>query len=236
MTLAEKVFSTLQKEDAKHNILDIENELSQFANKILIVLESPSTFTELGAFSHKKLRNNIIVINDSKYRDSNSFIRRGPLKAIEDDSGGNKIIHYRMNEDGVERLDSIGDVFAPLSVLLQPPKRKERTAISLEKCNPGMNFDKMSAMMIHDLVYFSGPILHKELVEVLKLVFGEQPFKAKEHLAILVAIGSLSRTEDGLFKSMIQKPYYEYKFDINNLISIYRNYMHKSNPERFYGP
>ncbi len=91
-------------------------------------------------------------------------------------------------------------------------------------------------MMMHDLVYFSGPILHKELVEVLKLVFGTRAFKVQEHMAILEALKSLTRNDDDkLYRSILRKPYFKYKFDTHKLISIYRNYMSKCNPERLYG-
>ncbi len=130
--LAEDVFSTLQKEETKSNILDIETRLSSFADKIIIVLESVSSFTELGAFSHHELRNKLIVINDSKFRDSQSFVKMGPLKAIEDASGRNYVIQYRMNQDGVHRLDSIGAVYAPLSKLLQGAPRRTSSELSKE--------------------------------------------------------------------------------------------------------
>lgn len=237
--LAENVFSTLKKEEHEGNLLDIEDRIAEFADKIIIILESESAFTELGAFSHEKLRNKLIIINNSKFIDSKSFINMGPIKAIEETSGKDRIIYYKMREDGIHKIDSIGNVYAPLYEILT--KRHQRrsssiTPISLDDCNPGINFNKNSAMMVHDLIYFSGPILHKELVEVLKLIFGEEyDFKLQEHAALLVAINSLTRTNDNWYRSILRKPYYLYKFDINSLISTFRNYMLKFYPERIYG-
>ena len=233
--LAERVFSTLNSEGKNGNLLEIEKALSSFADKIIIVLESPSSFTELGVFSYGALRKKIIVINDSQFRNSESFVTKGPLEAIEDAADSRSIIHYKMNEDGLDRLDSIGDVYAPLLGILEEPKRTRSLALDTRECNPGKNFGKKSAMMIHDLVYFSGPIKHAELVEVLKLVFGNQSFNyAKELLAILVAIDSLA-LDNRLYRSKLHKPYYKYRFDTNKLVSIYRNYMQKCFPERLYG-
>lgn len=233
--LAERVFSTLQIEDKRSNILDIEKRLSLFADRIVIVLESPSSFTELGVFAHGDLRDRLIIINDSKFRNSKSFIAMGPLRAIEAASDPRSIIYYKMNDDGVHRPDAIGDVFSSLSDILEKPKRKRFRAISKEACNPGENFDKKSAMMMHDLVLFSGPITYAELVEVLKLVFGNQNFNdAKELLAILVAIDSLALTKEGCYQSKLRRPYYDYRVDINSLVAVYRNYMHKYCPERLY--
>ena len=235
--IAEKMFPILQKEENKDNMLDIENEISKFADKIVVVLESASSFTELGVFSHDtRLREKLIVINDSKFRGSKSFINMGPLKAIEESSGQNHVIDYKMNEDGVYQLDPIGDIYDSLFEILKEPIRGKPSAVTLEDCNPGNNFNKKSAMMVHDLVYFSGPILHKELVEVLALVFGQQSFnKVKQHEAILVAINFLKRTREGFYKSRLRKQYYDYEFDINGLISTCRNYMLKFHPDRIYG-
>ena len=119
--LAEKVFKTLQSEGHKGNILDVEHEISEFADHIVIILESPSAFAELGAFAHNELRERLIIINDKHYESEESFINLGPIKAIEERSGKQNIIHYKMNSDGIKRLDAIGDVYAPLFDLLKDP-------------------------------------------------------------------------------------------------------------------
>ena len=233
--LIEKVLPTLYREGYQGNVLDVENKISELADKIIIVLESESAFTELGVFSHGKLRDKLIVINNSKFKDSKSFINVGPLKAIVEASNKDSIIDYRMSEDGVFQVDAIGDTFAPLFEILKKPIQKKSSAISLNECNPGTEFSKKSVMMVHDLVYFSGPVSHKELVEILLIIFGKRDFKVKKHVATLVAIDSLTRTRKGWYKSCLGKPYYRYKFDIHNLISVYRNYMLKYFPERLNG-
>lgn len=233
--LAEKMFSTLQKEEHKGNLLDIETEISQFADHIVIVLESPSSFAELGAFSHKLLRNKLIIINDKRFEKSNSFVNLGPLKAVKEAAGDESVIYYKMNDDGVFRLDAIGDTFDHLHGILKDPIKGKSRPISLDACDPSSNFNKASAMLVHDLIYFTGPITHKELVEVVKIIFGNKNFKLKEHVAILGAFESVSRDDIGLYRSNMRSPYYEYRFDINKLISTFRNHLMKSYPERIYG-
>ncbi len=232
--LAEKIFSVLQKEGHKVNILDIEHEISKFADHILIVLESPSTFTELGAFSHTELRNKLIVINDLKFASSSSFINLGPLKAIEEAAGVKNIVYYKMADNGVHTLDAIGDVFNPLYELLKEPLKGKASAITLDDCNPSKTFDKHSAMFVHDLIYFTGPIYYRELIEILIQLFGDDNFKLKEHVAILVAFESITRNEAGLFKSNKGMTYYQYRFDTYNLVATFRNYTLKYFPERIY--
>ena len=103
--LAEKVFHFLSKEGHRGNLIDIENQISKFSDHILIVLESNSSFAELGAFSHKELRKKLIVINDKKYESAESFVNLGPIKAIEEVSGKANILNYNMREDGIYSLD-----------------------------------------------------------------------------------------------------------------------------------
>ena len=235
MFLAEQVFPTLKKEGLHKNLLDIEDQLSQFSDNILIVLESESTFAELGAFSHKTLRDKLIVINDSKYRHSNSFINLGPLKAIEEYGQKQNILYYKMSSDGVTYLDSIGDIYANLHALLAKRISNRPIPITKDKCDPGLRFDKNSVMLVHDLVYLFGPLVYSEIIEILKIIFGEKNFLLKEHMALLVAIDSVERTDQGLYKSKLSTLYYQYRFDVNRLISMSRNYTLKFTPDRIYG-
>lgn len=233
--LAEKMFSTLKDEGHKGNILDVENLISDFSDYILIILESPSAFTELGAFSHEKLRSKLVVINNSEFRNEESFINLGPIKAIEEKSGAERIVYYKMRKDGVENRDAIGDTFHQIYKLFKDPIKSTGKAVDLATLNPGMNFDKKSAMFIHDLIYLSGPILHKELIELLKLIFGRDNYNKAAHLlAILSSFESIERNEKGLYRSKLNETYYDFRFDVSKYISTFRNYTLKGYPERLY--
>lgn len=231
--LAEKMFSTLKEEGNKDNILDVEHLISKFSDYILIILESPSAFTEFGAFSHSGLRSKLVVINDLNYKDEPSFINLGPIKAIQEKSGDNHIIHYKMNNDGVHKLDAIGEIFHHVFELFKGPVKARNKAIDIETCNPAKVFSKISAMLVHDLIYFTGPILYKEIIELLKLLFGKNNYNNVAHLlAILTSFESIERNSDGLYRSKIKDTYYDYRFDSGLLISTFRNYTLKNYPER----
>jgi len=233
--LAEKMFATLRDEGHKGNILDIEHKITQFADYVVIVLESQSAFAELGAFSHSELRNKLIIINDSAFTTAKSFINLGPLKAIEEASGKERILSYQMTSDGIFRRDAIGDVYSDLYGLLGAPQSKRSTPLRLKDCNPATNINKYSAMFVHDLVYLTGAINNKELAVIATQLFGHADFKLSEHMAILTAFGSLERTEGGIYKSRRRQLYFDYRYDINSLIATFRNYLQKSCPERIYG-
>ncbi|MEW8348286.1 MAG: retron St85 family effector protein [Candidatus Thiodiazotropha taylori] len=232
--LAEKVFSLLQDEGHIGNILDIEHKISKFADVIIIILESESAFAELGAFSHKELRNKIIVINDKKFTKSKSFINLGPIKAISETSGDKNILTYKMSKDGVYLRDAIGDIFAPLHKALKPQFSYKREIIYKSSIDPSLQFNKDSVMFIHDLLYIHGPLLHKEIIEILIQLFGNNNFKLKEHLGLLNAFDAIERKKNGIYKSRNFNCYLEYDFDLNDIISTFRNTTLKYHPERMY--
>jgi hypothetical protein len=235
--LAEKIFPLLQKEGHKENILDIEHDISKFSDQILIVLESFSAFAELGAFSHKELREKIIVINDVKFKDADSFINLGPIKAIEEKNGSESIIYYDMNEDGTIKLDSIGSTFRHLYKLLKLPLTQKPIPLKSDEINPAKSFNKDSLRFVHDLIYITGPINRREIIELLKFIFNKKyDFKkVTEHIAMLSAFDAISTLEGNIYKSSLKSLYLDYKFDINYVTSTFRNYYMKYMPERIYG-
>ena len=68
--------------------LEIEQYLASLADIVVVIVESPGTFTELGAFSFSEpLRYKLLPIVDSKYeRDNESFIMTGPVRWVNQDS------------------------------------------------------------------------------------------------------------------------------------------------------
>ncbi|MEW6535551.1 MAG: retron St85 family effector protein [Candidatus Auribacterota bacterium] len=231
--IAEDIFFVLQAQGNKKNFLDIEEEISNFADTIIIVLESPSAFAELGAFSHKELRRKLIVINDKAFEHAPSFIKLGPIKAVEEVSGSENIIYYPMSENGVSEIDRIPDIFTRLERLLNSPPTHRVEPVSIDSCNPAEKFDRYSTMFLHDLIYFMGPLSHKELIEILKQIFDDSRFKLNEHIAMLFAF-KLIAINKNLYKSLVGKTFYQYKFDVHKVIASFRNIIQKRYPERIY--
>ena len=67
--------------------LKMESDLAVLSDLIVIIVESPGTFAELGAFSHvKRLRKKLLPIVDRQYREVNSFINTGPIRWIDAES------------------------------------------------------------------------------------------------------------------------------------------------------
>ena len=90
--IAESVFELFGRNDI--NLLSLEEKLLDFCDCVLVVLESESTYAELGAFAIKpKLAKNMLVINDIDFKTSQSFISLGPLARINKISRFRPVIH-----------------------------------------------------------------------------------------------------------------------------------------------
>jgi hypothetical protein len=65
----------------------MESDLALLADLVIVIVESPGTFAELGAFSlADPLRKKLLPIVDVKYRDQPSFISTGPLRWVDRES------------------------------------------------------------------------------------------------------------------------------------------------------
>jgi len=77
----------------------MESDLAALSDLIVIIVESPGTFAELGAFSHvTSLRKKLLPIVDRQYRGVNSFINTGPIRWIDAESEFRPTIWTRHNQ------------------------------------------------------------------------------------------------------------------------------------------
>jgi hypothetical protein len=79
----EDIFEELLYSSKSKDLLSLENLLAESVDIILLIPESPGSFTELGAFANnEKLRGKIVCAIDKKYKKDKSFINQGPIKMI----------------------------------------------------------------------------------------------------------------------------------------------------------
>lgn len=117
---ADDVWSLLARRP-ELNALQMERELAVLADLVIIVVESPGTFTELGAFAILEgLREKLLPILDRKYRGAESFITTGPVAWVNEDSKFGPAIWATF--DAI--LDSVDDLDRRLALL--PPPRSHR--------------------------------------------------------------------------------------------------------------
>lgn len=77
----------------------MEAKLASIADLLLIIVESPGTFAELGAFSiSDSLRPKILPLVDKKYEGKESFIATGPIRWIDRDSSFAPTIYVHLEK------------------------------------------------------------------------------------------------------------------------------------------
>ncbi len=231
---AEAVFHELQNIGRHHrNVLDLEHEISDIADKIVLVLESASAFCELGAFAHPRLRSKLIVINDSTFKNQPSFINTGPIAALKEE--GSPVLWYPMQVDGVYKLDGIGATLSDLERALYVNPMSG--SIKVKDKVSELSANKASLYFIHDLVLFTGPVTYDELVAVLIELFGPKPYDMlKRLLGILRSAGLISSDLiDGtwLYRTNSVDPYLEYQGQIASLAAAFKIHHLKNSPKRF---
>jgi len=83
---ADKVWDYLASQEDQ-NALEMETQLARLADIVCVIVESPGTMAELGAFANNDaLRRKLLPILDEKFRADKSFINSGPVSWIDKDS------------------------------------------------------------------------------------------------------------------------------------------------------
>lgn len=229
---AEGVFNELIKIGHNRNVLDLEHEISDIADKILIVLESPSAFCELGAFAHQSFRKKLIIINDLRFKTQQSFINTGPIAAAEEVRA--PVLWYPMGS-GVEVVDGIGATFKPLNDAIASKPAHGAARINDDLSN--LAATKESLYFVHDLVLFAGPLSYQELVEVLIVGFGKKNYDMLKRLLGVLRAAGLLRSFDAagtwVYQSTIAKPFLRYPANVDSLMASLRAFHFRTQPARF---
>lgn len=100
----EDMFIELILGHQKQDLLTLENLLADSVNAVVILLQSPGTFTELGAFTnYEKLRDKLIVIIDPRFARTRSFINFGPIRYLKTKTKS-KVLSVPMDSSNLYKL------------------------------------------------------------------------------------------------------------------------------------
>ena len=100
----EDMFIELILGHQKQDLLTLENLLADSVNAVVILLQSPGTFTELGAFAnYEKLFDKLIVIIDPRFARARSFINLGPVRFLKTKTKS-KVLFVPMNSSNLSKL------------------------------------------------------------------------------------------------------------------------------------
>lgn len=160
--------------DLNIDLLTFEEFLAEVSDSIILFVESPGSFCELGAFAYaeKLFSDKLIVVIDEKFKGDKSFIITGPTaKALKD---GAKVIYAPL--DGTGLLSSF-ELRSALDEKLQDFKSKSSMR---NKRTPNQVEDKVLVnsfiLELLELINILQPISKRDLIDVYKLVKGFSVF------------------------------------------------------------
>jgi hypothetical protein len=150
----EEIFDELIQGKKKFDLLDLENMLADSVNAVVIILESPGSIAELGAFSNnKRFAKKLLVIVDKKYKRQKSFIILGPIKYLNDTKNG-KIIYWDF------KSKNIGDLGEEI-------RRELRSIVNTTKVSDALSNPILLQTYILSVLHIFDSLSKDELIKVL---------------------------------------------------------------------
>jgi hypothetical protein len=142
-----------------------------------------------------------------------------------------------MRRDGRTSVDGIGAIFSDLQNALFP--RSPSGSVRLKEDLSLLSATKSSLYFIHDLILFTGPVTHDELILMLKLMFG--PDRSYDRVKRLVGILTSAQMVEAVeavdtgrfYKTNSTQPYLRYSANISALTAAFRVHRLKNSPTRF---
>lgn len=171
------VLSEQMWEDGFNNSIDLltfEEFLAEVSDAIILFVESPGSFCELGAFAYADalFSDKLIVVMDEKYRGSRSFISTGPALKAKDD--GSKVV-FAQTENGA--LLASQELRLEITGLVETIKMKQ-SQTNKRLVNENGNKVYISSFIVEflELLRIVQPISVTDLLQLYKLVKGFNSF------------------------------------------------------------
>ncbi len=155
----EDMFIELILGHQRQDLLQLENLLGGSVNAVAILLHSPGTFAELGAFAnHEKIRDKLIVVVDPRYKMTKSFINLGPIRMLKTRTRS-KILYVPMDEG------SVAEIAKQMASAVRDMAK--HSAPSADLSNPITCYEFYLAM-----IYVLDPMDEREIEQVVRLFGG----------------------------------------------------------------
>lgn len=159
-------FNDYSKEGIYSDLLEFEEDIADISTLIIICLESPGSFVELGMFCNDAnlIDKTLVIAPREEIDDKDSFIYHGPLAHMLRRDKKSVVVYPWANPDifGYEHIEFIaGDILARLNEVQ-----------SSKKFNPDNPGD--IALLIYDIVGIASPI-KKEEIQLALLALGISP-------------------------------------------------------------
>lgn len=188
----------------KYDLFTLENFLAENSDLIMIVCESPGSFTELGAFtSNRKTLDKLVVLIQKKYKNDKSFIMQGPVRYIQS-YNKNNVIYFNNDMDDMEKA-----VRSYLSSKYWFYGNK-KYARKYGKYTKEINLISGQFYFILLLLYFYNRVEIKEMNEAIKDIYFERKFDSSRFEVLYTA--ALKRLyKEGMLVKEVEKGVYYYR-------------------------
>jgi hypothetical protein len=161
------------------NALAMEAYLAELADAVVIIVESPGTFAELGAFSNNELlRKKLLPILDVQFRGVPSFINTGPVRWTDVDSIFRPTLFVRL--DSI--LSEADQVIERLSRLPRP---------STQRIDNLSGYPKHLMFFLRDIVAVIGPVTVRHVERYVEAILGSPAAHVLNLLGLAESIGLL---------------------------------------------
>lgn len=166
IVLSEKMWE--DKYDDSIDLLTFEEFLAEVSDAIVLFVESPGSFCELGAFAYADalFSDKLIIVMNEKYRNSKSFIATGPvLKAKAD---GSKVVYAPIENDA---LLSSKELRSEILNLVDAIKNKQ-AKVNKRRINENEDCVFINSFIIEilELLRLVQPIAQNDLLQLYKAV------------------------------------------------------------------
>lgn len=140
-----------------------------------------------------------------------------------------------MAPDGVHSVDGIGVTFKALkeAIEVKASSRSVRVTGDISK----LEANKVSLYFVHDLVLFTGPVSHEELIEFLVVAFGKKSYDILKRLLGVLRSAELIRSFDAsgcwVYESNVGTPFLRFDFKVDAMMATFRSFHLRNQPSRF---
>ena len=184
----EVLFTDLVLGHQRQSLLTLENLLARSVGAIGIIVESPGTLVELGAFAnHEALSEKLIVILDEEYKSQHSFVNLGPIRHLKR-SKTSYVIHHSFVHPNFDWLSEVVCSATRRISKAYPPVRNLSNAVE--------------AMRVYlALVQVLEPVRREELISLATILAEADPDilnAASTAVNALISEGHMTETVNGL--------------------------------------
>lgn len=161
--------------DSNIDLLTFEEFLAEVSDAIILFVESPGSFCELGAFAYaeKLFSDKLIIVIDERHKKDKSFIITGPTAKAQKD--GAKIIYAPLDGTGLlssaELRTTVDELYTEFA-----SKSSQNN-----KRHPNRDGDNISVnafiLELLELIKIVQPINRKDLIDIYKQIKGFSYFK-----------------------------------------------------------